>query len=337
MSNESIQTIAKKMVADYKGLLAADESDPTAAKRLKSINLESTEETRRQYRNIFLTTEGIENYISGVIFFEETLKQKADDGMLFIELLKQKGVIPGIKVDKGAKDLANFEGEKITEGLDKLRDRLKEYYDLGCRFAKWRSVITIGKGIPTDYCIYANAHGLARYAALVQEAGMVPVVEPEVLINGSHDLAVSEEVTAKTLKVTFDELKAHKVQLDGTILKSSMVISGDECSTQAAPEEVAEATLRCFKNSVPEELPGIVFLSGGQKSIQATENLNAVNKLKPSPWTVSFSFARALQGDPLKVWAGKQDNLEAAQAEFTKRMKAVNAANRGEYTAEMEK
>lgn len=337
MADETLQSIAQAIVADNKGLLAADESNPTAAKRLKSINTESTEETRRQYRNIFLSTDVIGDYISGVILFEETLDQKADDGTPFIELLKQKGVIPGIKVDKGVKDMANFPGEKVAEGLDGLRDRLKEYYQRGARFTKFRCTIAIDDSIPTDFCIHANAHVLARYAALVQEAGMVPVIEPEVLINGSHDLARSEEVTTKTLQATFDQIKAHKVKLDGLILKSSMVISGDECPTQASAEEVAEATIRCFEKTVPEGVPGIVFLSGGQASIQATENLNAVSKINPGPWTISFSYARALQGDPLKVWGGKPENVEAAQAEFIKRLKAVQAANKGEYTAEMEK
>ncbi len=337
MADESLQSIAKALVADHKGLLAADESNPTAGKRLDSIGMESTEETRRQYRNVFLSTDVIGDYISGVILFEETLGQKANDGTPFIELLQQKDVIPGIKVDKGIKEMANFPGEKVAEGLDGLRDRLKEYYTLGTRFTKFRCTIAIDDGIPTDYCIEANAHVLARYAALVQEAGMVPVIEPEVLISGSHDLARSEEVTTKTLKATFDQIKAHKVQLDGLILKSSMVISGEDCPTQASPEEVAEATIRCFKATVPEEVPGIVFLSGGQTPIQATENLNAVSKINPGPWTISFSYARALQGDPLKVWGGKPENVEAAQAEFTKRLKAVQAANKGEYTPEMEK
>ncbi len=333
---ETLQSIAKAMVANHKGLLAADESNPTAKKRLDSINLESTEENRRKYRNLFFSTEGIENYISGVILFDETTRQKDDDGTPFVELLKNKGIIPGIKVDKGAKDLAFYEGEKVTEGLDKLRDSLKEYYDMGIRFAKWRSVITIGENMPSDFCYLSNAHGLARYAALCQEAGIVPVVEPEVLLTGNHDLKRSEEVTTKITKLMFDQLKEHKVKLDGLVLKSSMVISGDECETQATSEEIAEATLRCFKNSVPVEVPGIVFLSGGQTDIQATENLNAVNKIKPSPWTISFSYARALQASPLKVWGGKDENIPAAQEQFMKRLKVSQAANKGEYSLNME-
>ncbi len=341
MNTSSLAAIAQQMVADHKGLLAADESVKTATKRLDSIGLESTEETRRQYRNLFLTTAELGKYISGVILFEETLSQKADDGTPFLELLERQGVLPGIKVDKGAHDLANFPGEKVTEGLDKLRDRFTQYAQLGCKFAKWRAVITIeGAQLPTQQCIYANAHALARYAALAQEAGLVPVVEPEVLINGPHDLQRSEAVTTTTLEITFEELKRFHVDLHGVILKSSMVISGNECPTQATPDEVAEATLRCFRESVPADVPGIVFLSGGQTAVQATENLNAVNKLKAkegnAPWTISFSYARALQGPPLEVWHGKPENVEAGQAEFTKRMKANHAANQGTYTPEVE-
>ncbi|MFA5135097.1 MAG: class I fructose-bisphosphate aldolase [Patescibacteria group bacterium] len=335
MPENELHAIAQQMVADYKGLLAADESAPTAAKRLSSVGMESTEENRRQYRNLFLTTEGIEQYLSGVIFFEETLAQKSDGGVLFPELLQQKGIIPGIKVDKGAKDLALFSGEKITEGLDGLRERLKGYYEAGCRFAKWRSVIKIeGTKLPSETCLSANAYGLAQYAALVQEAGMVPVVEPEVLYDkGGHDIKRAEQVTAETLKVTFDALERFRVDLKGVILKSSMVLTSKEYEPQSAPDEVAAATIRCFQQSIPSELPGIVFLSGGQSSEQATVNLNAVNTINPGPWKISFSYGRALQGDSLKVWAGKPENVAAAQAEFVKRMKAVTAANRGEYRA----
>jgi len=332
--SESIQAIAQKVVSNYRGILAADESTPTAKKRLDSIGMESTEETRRQYRNVFFSTESIGEYISGVILFEETLKQKADDGTPFVELLQQNDILPGIKVDKGAKDLAFFEGEKITEGLDGLRDRLEEYHKIGCRFAKWRAVITIdGDSLPTEQCIAANAHALARYAALVQEAGMVPIVEPEVLYDkGNHDIKRAEDVTTRAHLALFEELRRYKVELTGVILKASMVLASKEFTQQSTPEEVAEATLRCFKNSVPEEVPGIVFLSGGQTSEQATVNLNAVNKNNFGPWKISFSFGRALQGDALKVWAGKPENLNAAREEFVKRMKAVHAANQGEYS-----
>lgn len=331
-----LHNIAKQLVADHKGLLAADESLKTAGKRLATIGLEATEENRRQYRNIFFTAEGIEKGISGVILFEETMDQKADDGTPFVELLQNKGIVPGIKVDNGAKDLALYPGEKVTEGLDTLRERLEEFYKKGARFAKWRAVIKIDHDIPTDFCIHANAHALARYAALCQEQKIVPVVEPEVLINGKHDIAKNEEVTTKVLKETFAQLQAHAVDLQGLILKSSMVISGDDAEKQATPEEIAEATIRCFKNSVPEDVPGIVFLSGGQSAAQATENLNAIHKVNKGPWTISFSYARALQGPSLEIWKGKQENIQAAQAEFIKRLQANVAANKGAYTPDME-
>src|SRR3989339_696974 len=303
MNEETLQSIAKKIITDYKGILAADESMPTAKKRLESIGLESTEENRRQYRELFLTTEGIENYISGVILFDETVYQKDSTGKLFIELLKEKGIIPGIKVDKGTIDMPLHPEEKITEGLDGLLE---------------------------------NARILAEYAYLSQKAGIVPIVEPEVLLDGDHDLEKSEEITTKVLKIVFEKLREKKVQLDGLILKSSMVISGKDCPVQANPEEIAVATIRCFKNSVPAEVPGIVFLSGGQKAVQATINLNAINKLNPSPWKISFSFGRGLQGPSLEIWAGKSENISKAQKEFTKRMEANTAANKGEYIPEME-
>lgn len=331
-----LHSIAKQLVANHKGLLAADESIKSAGKRLASIGLESTEETRRQYRNIFFTAPGIEEGISGVILFEETMKQSADDGTPFVELLKQKGIVPGIKVDAGAKNLAGFPGEKITEGLDSLRERFQKYYEAGARFAKWRAVITIGEGIPTDFCIEANAHAMARYAALAQEAGIVPVVEPEVLINGGHDLTTSETVTTRTLQATFKQLQAHRVDLGGIILKSSMAISGDECTTQASPEEIAEATIRTFEATVPKEVPGIVFLSGGQSAVQATINLNAINKASRGPWTISFSYARALQGPSLEIWKGKPENIPAAQKEFVKRLRANVKANQGAYSSQDE-
>ncbi len=330
----NLNDIAKKLLADHKGFLAADESTTTAGKRLATIGLENTAENRRQYRNLFFTAAGIEHGISGVILHHETLGQSADDGTPFVRLLQQKGIAPGIKVDEGAHPLANFPGEKVTEGLDKLRERLKDYASHGVQFAKWRAVISIGNGLPTDYCITANAHALARYAALCQEAGIVPVVEPEVLIDGDHTLAISETVTTKTLKEVFNQLQAHSVDLAGVILKSSMVISGITCASQASPEQIAEATIRCFTASVPAEVPGIVFLSGGQTAVQATENLNAIAKVNPGPWTISFSYARALQGPPLDLWKGKAENVPAAQAEFMKRLQANVAANQGKYTGE---
>ncbi len=330
----NLNDVAKKLLANHKGLLAADESTKTAGKRLSAIGLENTPEHRRQYRNLFFTTAGIEQGISGVILHHETLDQAADDGTPFTQLLQQKGIVPGIKVDGGAHPLANFPGEKITEGLDGLRERMADYAARGIGFAKWRAVIAIGDGLPTDFCVFSNAHALARYAAICQEAGIVPVVEPEVLIDGSHDLATSEGVTTKTLQEVFQQLQAHSVDLSGVVLKSSMVISGSECPTQATPDDIAEATLRCFAKTVPAEVPGIVFLSGGQAAVQATQNLNAIGKATKGPWSISFSYARALQGPPLEVWKGKAENVPAAQAEFMKRLQANVAANQGTYAGE---
>ncbi|MFA5030459.1 MAG: class I fructose-bisphosphate aldolase [Patescibacteria group bacterium] len=332
----TLEQTAKQLVADHKGLLAADESIETAGRRLASIGLESTEETRRQYRNIFFTAPGVEEGLSGVIMFEETMKQSADDGTPFVEILQQKGIIPGIKVDAGTKDLEGFPGEKITEGLDTLPDRLKGFFEAGARFAKWRSVITIGDGIPTDFCIEANARIMARYAALAQEAGIVPIVEPEVLINGDHNLATSEAVTTRVLRATFEQLHAHHVDVTGIILKSSMAISGNACVIQATPEEIAEATIRMFETTVPHEVPGIVFLSGGQGAVQATVNLNAINKASRGSWKISFSYARALQGPSLEIWKGKPENVPAAQKEFLKRLRANVKANAGTYSSEDE-
>lgn len=331
---ETLQVIAAQLLADYKGLLAADESVKSAGKRLGAIHVENTPEMRRQYRNLFLTTPGAERYLSGVIFHDETMCQAADDGTPFVKLLQKKGIIPGIKVDAGAHPMVDSPEEKVTAGLDGLDKRLADYYTRGARFAKWRAVITIGQSIPTDRCLIENAKALAEYAMLCQKNGIVPVVEPEVLIDGEHDLAKSKAVTMKTLQILFQELIARGVDLTGLILKSSMVISGNECSTQATPTQIAEATLRCFKNSVPAEVPGIVFLSGGQSPVQATENLNAIAKATKGPWTISFSYARALQGPSLKIWKGKPENVPAAQAEFIKRLQANVAANQGKYTGE---
>lgn len=341
-----LQAISKQLLANHKGLLAADESVTSAGKRLGAIHIENTPETRRQYRNLFLTALGIEQYLSGVIFHEETMGQAADDppaanraasragGTPFVQLLQEKGIIPGIKVDAGAHPLPNYPGELITEGLDGLGERLQAYYQQGARFAKWRAVITIGDGIPTDFCIAANAQAMARYAALCQENNIVPIIEPEVLIDGDHDLATSEAVTTKTLREVFTQLQIHGVDLTGVILKSSMVISGSECPTQATPDEIAEATLRCFKKAVPAEVPGIVFLSGGQSPMQATENLNAIGKATKGSWAISFSYARALQGPPLAIWKGKAENIPAAQAEFIKRLQANVSANQGKFAGE---
>ncbi|MEK7632100.1 MAG: class I fructose-bisphosphate aldolase [Patescibacteria group bacterium] len=331
---ESLQTIAQQLLADHKGLLAADESETTAGKRLATIGLENTVENRRQYRNLFFTAPGIEQGISGIILHHETMGQSASDGTPFVQVLQSKGIIPGIKVDGGVEPLEGSPEEKMTIGLHGLDARLADYYTRGARFAKWRAVITIGQNIPTDNCLLENAKALAEYAFLCQKKGIVPVVEPEVLIDGSHDLDMSEVVTTKTLRVLFQELTTRGVDLTGVILKSSMVISGNQCPTQATPEEIAEATIRCFTNAVPKEVPGIVFLSGGQSAMQATVNLNAIAKVNTGPWTISFSYARALQGPALEIWKGKTENIPAAQAEFIKRLQQNVAANQGKYLGE---
>jgi fructose-bisphosphate aldolase class I len=331
-----LETVAQALVPSGKGILAADESFPTIKKRFDSIGVESTEENRRAYRELLFTTAGVEEFISGVILFDETIRQADRHGTPFAKVLAQKGIIPGIKVDKGAKAMAGFPGEKVTEGLDGLRDRLVEYRQMGARFAKWRAVITIGPGIPTLSCIEANAHALARYAALCQEAGLVPIVEPEVLMDGDHDIARCEEVTATMLERVFAALHEHRVALDGTLLKPNMVLSGKEAKVQTGPEEVAEATIRTFMRTVPAALPGVVFLSGGQSPEQATENLNAMNALGDHPWQLSFSYGRALQAPPLQTWAGEEANVPAAQAAFKHRASLNSAARYGKYTPDME-
>lgn len=337
MNKQALETVAHQIVAEGKGILAADESLPTIKKRFDTINVESSEENRRFYRELLFTTGGMEEFISGVILFDETLRHATKDGIPFAKLLAQKGVIPGIKVDKGAKDLAGFAGEKITEGLDGLRERLIEYKELGAGFAKWRAVIRIGDHLPTQFCMDANAHALARYAALCQEIGLVPIVEPEVLMDGSHDIRRCKDVTAATLKSVYSALFEHCVYLQGTLLKPNMVLSGKDCPTQAGPEEIAEATVGCFRQVVPAAVPGIVFLSGGQTAEQATENLNAMNAMGKHPWELSFSYGRALQEHPLKAWKGETANLPAAQKAFYLRAKLNGAARFGKYTREMEK
>ena len=328
--------IARAIVAPGKGILAADESSPTIKKRFDSIGAESTEENRRAYRQMLFTTQGAEQFVSGVILFDETLRQSADDGTPFPKLLSEKGIIPGIKVDKGAKDLPGAKGEKVTEGLDGLRERLAEYHSLGARFAKWRAVINIGDGIPSDYCLDANAHALARYAALCQEQGIVPIVEPEVIMDGDHSQASCYDVTERALHKLFTELYQQRVDLTGTILKPNMIVSGTGNATQANVRQVAEETLRCFRNTVPAELPGIVFLSGGQSGKDATAHLNEMNKLGGGPWQLSFSYGRALQAAPLKAWSGKAANIEAGKKAYLHRAKCNGAARSGSYTAEME-
>jgi len=332
-----IQDIAQAMVAKGKGILAADESTPTCTKRFESINVESTAENRNAYRDMLFTADGIENHISGVILFDETIRQSTVNGSIpFPEHLSTLGIIPGIKVDKGAKQLANSDDEKITEGLDGLRDRLKEYYELGARFAKWRAVITIGEDIPTAYCISANAHALARYAALCQEQGLVPIVEPEILMNGDHTIEESYQLTTETLYTVFYELAAQGVELEGMVLKPNMVLSGYDCSEQASVKEVAEMTVDCFFNTVPAAVPGIAFLSGGQSDELATAHLNAMNQIDGTPWNLTFSYGRALQAPALKAWSGRAENIPTAQEALMKRAIFNGLATKGEYSSDME-
>ena len=331
-----LEQTARALVAEGKGILAADESSGTIKKRFDSIDVESTEENRRAYRDLLFTTEGAEEFISGVILYDETIRQQSSDGTPFPELLATRGIIPGIKVDKGAKDLANAPGEKITEGLDGLRERLDEYVQLGAKFTKWRAVITIGKGIPSEYCLWTNAHALARYAALSQEAGLVPIVEPEVLMDGDHTIATSFDVTSRTLHAVFTELRDQRVHFEQMLLKPNMVLSGYEASDQADHDEVAEQTLKCFYRHVPAAVPGIVFLSGGQTDEDATANLNAMNARGPHPWELSFSYGRALQAPALKAWVGDAANVADAQKAFYRRAKFNSAARYGQYAPEME-
>jgi fructose-bisphosphate aldolase class I len=337
MDEQQLNETAAAIVAEGKGILAADESDGTIKTRFDSIGIDSTEEHRRAYRDLLFTTEGVEEYISGVILFDETIRQSSADGTPFPQLLESKGVIPGIKVDKGAKPLALAEGETVTEGLDGLRARLEEYRDLGARFTKWRGVISIGKSVPSEYCLWTNAHALARYAALSQEAGLVPIVEPEVLMDGDHSIERSFEVTSRTLHAVFTELRDQRVHPEGMLLKPNMVLSGYDHSDQASHERVAEETIRCFKRHVPAAVPGIVFLSGGQSDEDATANLNAMNAIGPHPWQLSFSYGRALQAPALKAWAGKEENVEAAQRAYYHRAKMNSAARTGVYAPEMER
>ena len=338
MSNELANT-ARALVAPGKGILAADESDGTIKKRFDTIGVESTEESRRAYRDMLFTTPGAEEHISGVILFDETLRQSSADGTPFPELLRSRGIIPGIKVDKGAKALAGASAEKVTEGLDGLRGRLEEYRQLGAGFAKWRAVITIGDdGRPSDYCIDANAHALARYAALCVEQGLVPIVEPEVLMDGGHTLETCYDVTSRSLERVFGALYAQRVPLEQILLKPNMVISGSECATQASAEQIAEMTIRCFRNHVPAAVPGIVFLSGGQSDVEATTNLNEMNQRYPDlPWQVSFSYGRALQAPPLQAWGGKAENVETAKEAFAHRAMCNGKARYGEYTEATER
>ncbi len=336
MNIADLASTARALVAKGRGILAADESGPTIEKRFKTLGVPSTEENRQAYRQLLFTTEGMEQFISGVILFDETIRQRAEDGRPFARVLADRGVIPGIKVDRGAKPLAGFAGEKVTEGLDGLRDRLAEYRDMGARFAKWRAVIAIGDGIPSRACIGANAHALARYASLCQEVGLVPIVEPEVLMDGNHTIEQCAKVTGGTLRAVYGQLYGQGVDLQGTLLKPNMVLSGKECPDQASVDEVAAATIECLRQAVPASVPGIVFLSGGQSSELATAHLNAMNALGDQPWELSFSYGRALQEHALKAWGGNAGNIAAAQQAFRHRAECNGAARSGSYTEEME-
>lgn len=338
MNIDELKSVAEAIVAKQKGILAADESNPTIKKRFDSIALESTEENRRRYREILFTADGIERYISGVILFDETLRQSTRDGTPFAELLSSRGIIPGIKVDKGAKALALCPGDKITEGLDGLRDRLAEYKQLGARFAKWRAVMEINEhDLPSAYAIHANAHALSRYAALCQEAGIVPIVEPEILMDGAHTIDRCEAATSQMLEILFGELDAHGVRFEGMLLKPNMVISGMKCPQQASPQQVAAATIRCMRRYVRAAVPGIVFLSGGQSAEEATDHLNAMNTGDAHhPWQLSFSYGRALQAPVLAAWKGQEGNVAAAQRTFFKRCQLNGLAREGLYSRAME-
>jgi len=336
MNRIELARIAHAMVARNKGILAADESTATITKRFEGIKLDSTEEHRRLYRELLFTAPGAAESISGVILYDETIRQKTKEGTSFPDYLTRLGIIPGVKVDTGAKPLAGFAGETITEGLDGLRERLVNYHKLGARFAKWRAVIDIADGIPTSFAIKANAHALARYAALCQENGIVPIVEPEVLMDGAHSLERCEEVTEAVLQAVFNQLFEHRIYLEGMILKPNMVISGKKAANRATPQVVAESTVRCLKRHVPPAVPGIAFLSGGQSPAEATLHLSLMNKLGPLPWTLSFSYGRALQDSTLKAWGGVATNFGAAQQEFIKRAKLNGLATTGRYSADLE-
>jgi len=336
MNLADLNNVALAMVTPGKGILAADESDGTIKKRFDSIGIESTEDNRRAYRDMLFTTDGAAEHISGVILYDETIRQSALDGTPFSKLLESQGVIPGIKVDKGAKELAHAPGEKITEGLDGLRERLAEYVSLGARFTKWRAVITIGPGIPSEYCLWTNAHALARYAALSQEAGLVPIVEPEVLMDGDHSIDTSFDVTSRTLHAVFTELRDQRVHFEQMLLKPNMVLSGYDEASRAGVQEVAEQTIRCFRRHVPAAVPGIVFLSGGQTDEDATAHLNAMNAMGPHPWELSFSYGRALQAPSLKAWAGEPANVTSGQAAYLHRAKMNGLARSGSYSPDME-
>jgi fructose-bisphosphate aldolase class I len=333
-----LETTARLLVAGGKGILAADETPGTLTKRLDALRIDSTPESRRDYREMFFTTPAIAEFISGVIMQDETIRQKSSKGTLLADVLAQQGILAGIKVDNGAKPLAGASGENITEGLDGLRERLKEYRSMGARFAKWRAVIAVSDTLPSATCVNVNSHALARYAVLCQEQAIVPIVEPEVLMDGSHTIERCEQVTASVLHAVFNALFDHKVSLEGMLLKPNMVISGMKCAKQASVQEVAVATVRCLSRHVPAAVPGIVFLSGGQSHLMATEHLSAINQLDaPKPWKLSFSYGRALQDEALKAWRGKNENLKAGQQAFYHRAKCDSAAALGKYSTSMER
>ncbi len=333
---EELQSIALAMVAPGRGILAADESNATMTKRLDAVGVESTEESRRHFRELLVSTPGAEEHISGVILYDETIRQQSADGRSFPKLLQDRGMVPGIKVDTGAKPLAGAEGEKVTEGLDGLRERLEEYHELGARFAKWRAVIEINDALPSSYCIDVNAHALARYAALCQEAGIVPIVEPEVLMDGEHSIDRAEEVTRDTLRTVFAALLGQRVALEGMILKPNMVLSGTDSPQQGGVDEVAARTLALFRTVVPAAVPGIAFLSGGQSDELASAHLSAMNALGGVPWELSFSYGRALQATPLEKWGGEEANEANAQEAFAHRARCNGEARYGRYNEELE-
>jgi len=338
MDMNLLSKTAAAMVAKGKGLLAADESAGTCEKRFSSVGVECNEPNRRAYRDLLFTTNGIEEFVSGVILFDETLRQNTVAGnQPFAEYLQKKGIIPGIKVDKGVHELALSPGEKVTEGLDGLRDRLAEYFRLGARFAKWRAVITIGEGMPSHSCLYANAHALARYSALCQEASIVPIVEPEVLLDGNHTIERCYEASEATLSALFAALRAYNVSLEHTILKASMVLPGRDCLKQAGAGQVAEYTVRCLKRTVPAALPGVVFLSGGQSDVNATAHLNAMASMPNLPWPLTFSYSRALQNPALNAWRGSRDNVAAAQQAFYHRARMNSLASQNKYRPDLDK
>ena len=335
MNLQTLSKIATALVAPGKGILAADESSGTIKKRFDSIKAESTEINRRNYREMLFTTNKVSQFISGIILFDETMRQNSNNGISLVETITNNGMIPGIKVDKGAKQLAGSTSETITEGLDGLRERLEEYSQLGAKFTKWRGVIEIGDCIPTQYCIKTNAHALARFAALSQEAGLVPIVEPEVLMDGTHDIDACMRVTETTLREVYYELGCQNVALEGTLLKPNMVLSGKNATNRASKEEVAEKTLASLMNTVPSSVPGIVFLSGGQSDEEATVNLDSINKaakMTKAPWQLSFSYGRGLQAAPLKEWKGAESNVKAAQKSFYQRAEVTSAAREGTYS-----